>query len=152
MSDPTQEFVKWASVESTTSMVAECRAELERLKVMNQEAYESLSAKLALLCRAAGVDARPLTSPATAPAKDPPRPESDDLVVRRDPPRWTGEKYVGQPISQVPTAYLIALRDYRRWGVDNDAKKGTEQGNKYADWGRQDLKKIEAEIERRVAR
>jgi len=56
-------------------------------------------------------------------------------VVRKDPPRWKGESFVGSPYSACSAEYLRALAGFLQW----KAKKNDEEGKeKYAGYDRLD--------------
>lgn len=46
-----------------------------------------------------------------------------DMEIRKDPPRWAGESYVGRRLSECPKDYLENLAGFCDW----KAKKGREE-------------------------
>ena len=68
-----------------------------------------------------------------------------DPVIKKDPPRWKGESFVGQPMSQTSPEYLRNLAGFQMWkaGKDDEAVKtltGEEKEKKikYAGYARKD--------------
>ena len=59
-------------------------------------------------------------------------------AVRRDPARWPGDSHKGEFYSDCPPNYLDSLAGFLDWCADRDEEKGTEDGAKYARYGRMD--------------
>lgn len=69
-------------------------------------------------------------------------------VVRKDPKRWSGASYAGCHFSECPPEYLESLADFKDWQADRDEEKGTEDGIKYARYGRKDAARARGWAER----
>lgn len=62
-----------------------------------------------------------------------------DPEVRKDPPRWNGESYVGRPFSTCPSDYLRQLAGFFDWQAGKDEESGnTHKGKPTAPYRRQD--------------
>lgn len=61
-------------------------------------------------------------------------------VVRKDPPRWTGQGFVGNPFSRCSPDYLDAMADFQDWkaGKDDAAGAKDRRGKPKSDWARKD--------------
>jgi hypothetical protein len=74
-----------------------------------------------------------------------------DPEVRKDPTRWIadgGKSFVGLRFSQCTPEYLDALASLKDWMADKDEQKGTEEGTKYARYGRLDASRARGWAER----
>lgn len=60
--------------------------------------------------------------------------------VRKDPPRWKGPSYAGQPMSMCPPDYLETLASFFDWQAmkDDEAGKVDAKGRPTATWKRKD--------------
>lgn len=61
-----------------------------------------------------------------------------NFSIRKDPPRWKGQSYVGRRLSECPPEYLDELAQFSEWKAGKDEEKGTDEGRKYAGYARKD--------------
>ncbi len=47
-----------------------------------------------------------------------------NFQVKRDPPRWDGQSYVGFKLSETEPAYLDCLASFKEWQADKDEQQG----------------------------
>lgn len=47
-----------------------------------------------------------------------------DPVVKKDPPRWSGDSFAGCKMSECPSDYLSTLADFYDWQGDKDDQSG----------------------------
>lgn len=65
--------------------------------------------------------------------------EYGNPVMKKDPPRWKGESYVGKTLSQCPPDYLENLAGFREWQAEKneaDPAKAKYAGNDRKDAAR----------------
>lgn len=72
-----------------------------------------------------------------------------DPTIKKDPKRWTGESYAGCRYSECPPEYLDVLADLKDWMADKDEEKGTDDGKKFARYGRLDAARARGWAERK---
>jgi hypothetical protein len=60
--------------------------------------------------------------------------------IRKDPPRWSGESYVGCRYSEAPPEYLETLAGFLMWkaGKDDEKDERDSKGNPKSKWSRLD--------------
>lgn len=71
--------------------------------------------------------------------------------IRKDPPRWTGESYVGRPFSEASSKYLDRLASFLDWRAGKNEEKGDEQSLKYANYDRRDAARARGWARRNAA-
>lgn len=59
-------------------------------------------------------------------------------VIKKDPPRWSGPSFVGQPYSACSAEYLESLAGFLEWKAGKDTEKGDADSLKYAGYARKD--------------
>lgn len=59
-----------------------------------------------------------------------------DPIIRKDPPRWHGESFVGQHFSEATPEYLDDLASFKDWTASKNDE--TETKKKYAAYDRRD--------------
>lgn len=72
-----------------------------------------------------------------------------DPTVKKDPKRWTGESFAGCRMSECPPEYLEVLADLKDWMADKDEEKGTDDGRRFAKYGRLDAARARGWAERK---
>lgn len=63
-----------------------------------------------------------------------------DPEVRRDPPRWEGESFVGRTFSATSPEYLDCLADFKEWQAAKDDETGAKdaKGRPKSHWAKKD--------------
>lgn len=64
-----------------------------------------------------------------------------DVVIRKDPPRWTGPSYAGSPMSRCSAEYLDAVAGFLDWRAEKEEAEGKA---KYAGYSRKDAARARA--------
>lgn len=62
--------------------------------------------------------------------------EHGDPIIRKDPPRWSGESFVGCHYSQTTPEYLDEVAGFKDWQASKN--DGVEAKKKYAAYDRKD--------------
>lgn len=62
--------------------------------------------------------------------------EHGDPIIRKDPPRWSGESFVGAHYSEATPEYLDDLASFNDWKASKN--EGVEAKKKYAAYDRRD--------------
>ena len=62
--------------------------------------------------------------------------EWGNFAIKRDPPRWKGQSFVGQRLSQTTPEYLEVLASFCLWKAGRDEQEGTPEKLKYARYER----------------
>jgi hypothetical protein len=50
--------------------------------------------------------------------------EYGNFSIKRDPPRWNGQSYVGYKLSETEPEYLDVLASFKDWQADKDEEQG----------------------------
>jgi hypothetical protein len=113
------------------------------MTTMTQEQAQAWRAEVER--RLAALEARPVASAAaTLPAEGAVASDADldgehgDPLVRKDPPRWTGESYAEKHYSECSSAFLLCLAGFLDWCGENDATSDNEKYRKNARYKRLD--------------
>lgn len=104
------------------------------------EAVELLRAILLVLEnqeRRLAVIERALVGPDVAPARELDS-QYGDPVIKKDPKGWRGPSFQGKRLSQTTPEYLDTLAELKDWMAEQETKKGTPEGDKYAAFSRKD--------------
>ena len=64
-----------------------------------------------------------------------------DPVIKKDPPKWTGETCVGKPFSQCPPDYLMSLAGFLDWKAGKTLEDADTSRHKFADYDRKDARR-----------
>lgn len=103
---------------------------------------DRIEAKLDQLLAAKPAAPRPASRFDVAPGAVAPASELDsqygDPVIKKDPPRWSGPSFVGQPYSACSAEYLEEMAWFLEWKAGKNEEEGTEQKLKYAGYARKD--------------
>lgn len=91
----------------------------------------------AILATLSAGQTRPATTPTSGGSVDL---DSDfgNFAIRKDPPRWKGQSYVGRRLSECPPEYLDMLADFCDWKAGKDEADGSPEKLKYAGYARKD--------------
>lgn len=73
-------------------------------------------------------------------------PKYGDPVVRKNPPRWTGEDFAGRPYSQCTPEFLDSLAGFLLWRAKKE--EAEPEKAKYARYSRLDAARARAWIKR----
>jgi hypothetical protein len=57
--------------------------------------------------------------------------EWGDPEVYKDPPRWTGESFAGQPLSKCSPEFLEVYASFKEWQGDRDNEDGNQKNGRY---------------------
>lgn len=59
-------------------------------------------------------------------------------VVRKDPPRWDGDSFVGCKFSECSPEYLDAVVSFKLWQANKEVEKATDESEKKAHFLKKD--------------
>jgi len=80
---------------------------------------------------------RALVGPDVAPARELDS-QYGNPVIKKDPKGWRGPSFQGKRLSQATPEYLDVLAELKDWIAEQEDKKGTPEGDKYAAFSRKD--------------
>lgn len=61
-----------------------------------------------------------------------------NFTIKKDPPRWDGDSFVGCSLSECPAEYLDAVADLKMWQAGKEDAKGDEAAKRKAAFCRKD--------------
>lgn len=61
-----------------------------------------------------------------------------DPVVKKDPPKWKGDSFIGCKLSECSVEFLESFAGFKAWQASKDDEKGTDEDGKKAWYSRKD--------------
>jgi hypothetical protein len=127
---------------TTEDMIATILTHVSAIDTTMQLVLEKLEARAAAP-KSPGYPVAPVADAAELDSK------FGDVEVRKNPPRWSGESFVGKRFSECSIEFLEAMASFCDWKAGKDAEKGTADGDKYATYARKDAARARGWIARK---